>query len=147
MLKKNITIFIFTSSRNYVHNSGSTGLGIPDSKVHVANMGPSWCRQDPGGPHVGPTNLAIWDNHDNYLVVLNGSWPLFSYYRMQGPFWTWSQPMKHCYFVTSSITGGAQTQNDPCHDVKNTKYNQCLPVVLTSPLDISKTRSVLSVTS
>ena len=34
---------------------------IPGSKVHGANMGPIWCRQDPGGPHVGPMNLAIWD--------------------------------------------------------------------------------------
>ena len=23
-------------------------------------MGPTWGRQDPGGPHVGPMNLAIW---------------------------------------------------------------------------------------
>ena len=29
----------------------------PDSKVHGANMGP---RQDPGVPHVGRMNLAIW---------------------------------------------------------------------------------------
>ena len=34
---------------------------IPDSKVHVANMGPIWGRQDPGGPHVGPVNFALWD--------------------------------------------------------------------------------------
>ena len=32
----------------------------PDSKVHGANMGPAWGRQDPGGPHVGHINLAIW---------------------------------------------------------------------------------------
>ena len=32
----------------------------PNSKVHGANMGPIWVRQDPGGPHVGPMNLAIW---------------------------------------------------------------------------------------
>ena len=32
----------------------------PDSKVHGANMGPIWGRQDPGGPHVGPINFAIW---------------------------------------------------------------------------------------
>ena len=24
-------------------------------------MGPIWGRQDPGGPHVGPMNFAIWD--------------------------------------------------------------------------------------
>ena len=32
----------------------------PDSKVHGANMGPIWGRQDPGGPHVGPMNFVIW---------------------------------------------------------------------------------------
>ena len=33
---------------------------FPDSKVHGANMGPILSRQDPGGPHVGPMNFAIW---------------------------------------------------------------------------------------
>ena len=37
------------------HNSFYT-----NSKVHGANMGPIWGRQDPGGPHVGPMNFAIW---------------------------------------------------------------------------------------
>ena len=32
----------------------------PDSKVHGANMGPIWGRQDPGGPHGDLMNLAIW---------------------------------------------------------------------------------------
>ena len=36
-------------------------LVIPGSKVHGANMGPIWGRQDPYGPHVGPRNFAIWD--------------------------------------------------------------------------------------
>ena len=30
----------------------------PDSKVHGANMGPIWDREDPDGPHVGPMNLV-----------------------------------------------------------------------------------------
>ena len=34
---------------------------MADSKVYGANMGPNWGRQDPGGPHVGPMNLVIWD--------------------------------------------------------------------------------------
>ena len=33
---------------------------VPESKMHGANMGPIWGRQDPGGPHVGPLNFAIW---------------------------------------------------------------------------------------
>ena len=36
------------------------GLKYPDTNVHGANMGPIWGHQDPGGPHVGPMNLAIW---------------------------------------------------------------------------------------
>ena len=34
---------------------------IADSKVHGANMGLIWGQQDPGGPHVGPMNFAVWD--------------------------------------------------------------------------------------
>ena len=32
----------------------------PDSKVHGANIRPICGRQDVGGPHVGPVDLAIW---------------------------------------------------------------------------------------
>ena len=40
-----------------------TGVKVdnPDSKVHGANMGSIWGRQDPGGPHAGPMNFAIWE--------------------------------------------------------------------------------------
>ena len=31
----------------------------PDSKVHVAHKGPTWVLLAPGGPHVGPMNLAL----------------------------------------------------------------------------------------
>ena len=41
---------------------------IPDNKVHGANMGPIWGRQDPGGPQVGPMNFAIWD------VMVKSKW-------------------------------------------------------------------------
>ena len=33
---------------------------LPDSKVHWVNMGPILGRHDPGEPHGGPINLAIW---------------------------------------------------------------------------------------
>ena len=36
------------------------GLASPDNRVHGANMGPIWGRQDPSGTHVGPMNFAIW---------------------------------------------------------------------------------------
>ena len=41
---------------------------IPDSKVHGANIGPIWGRQDPGGPHVTPINFAFWDIAYNVTV-------------------------------------------------------------------------------
>ena len=44
-------------------------LTAPDSKVHGANMGPIWGRQDPGGPHVGPMNFAIWDSISGDYVL------------------------------------------------------------------------------
>ena len=37
-------------------------VNIPDSKVHGANMGTIWGRQDLGGPQVGPMNFAIGDS-------------------------------------------------------------------------------------
>ena len=36
-----------------------TPHNFPDSKVHGANMGTTWALLAPGGPHVGPKNLAI----------------------------------------------------------------------------------------
>ena len=49
---------------------------FPDSNVHWANMGPTWGRQDPGGPHVGHVNLAIWVDmvrasfrHNSFMIT------------------------------------------------------------------------------
>ena len=41
--------------------TATTSAAIPDSKVHAANMGPTWVLSAPDGPQVGPMNLAIWD--------------------------------------------------------------------------------------
>ena len=38
-----------------------------DSEVYGANMGPTWGRQDPGGPHVGHMNFVTW------VYATNGS--------------------------------------------------------------------------
>ena len=42
------------------YNSHLSKAGVPDNKVHGANMGPTWVLSAPDGPHVGPMNLAIW---------------------------------------------------------------------------------------
>ena len=88
-----------------------------DSKVHGANM---WA---PGGPHVGPMNLAIWDvittlvhmykswNVDDFLMTvipgkpsisrfsLPSLAPLLAYrhYTRDGRWWFWFLMM---YFIT-----------------------------------------------
>ena len=46
-------------------------IDTPDSKVHGAYMGPTWGRQGPGGPHVGPMIFAIWGDTIWGDVVLN----------------------------------------------------------------------------
>ena len=53
----------------------------PNSKVHGANMGPIWGRQDPGGPHVGPINFV---NRDPALRIL---FPLG--YDLHNEHWPW----------------------------------------------------------
>ena len=53
-----------------IPNNGHQVL-YPDNKVHGANMGPTWDRQDPGGPHVGPMNLA---SRDQQVADLQVSW-------------------------------------------------------------------------
>ena len=39
--------------------SDELSIDSPDSKVHRANMGPTWVLLAPDGPHVGSMNLAI----------------------------------------------------------------------------------------
>ena len=63
----------------------SYSIDAPDSNVLGAYMGPTWGRQDPCGPHVGPMNLAIWgslypgflktrisdfSNEDNFVFLI-----------------------------------------------------------------------------
>ena len=48
----------------YVHGISNIGISMvhsyPHSKVHGANMGPIWGRQDPGGTHVGTVSFFTW---------------------------------------------------------------------------------------
>ena len=44
-------------------------LHYPDSKIHGANMGPTWDLSAPGGPHDSPMNLAIWVSITAYSIA------------------------------------------------------------------------------
>ena len=64
--QKKVSIEIEMQVKNYLCNEfRSPQMALvyitPDYKVHGANMGPTWGRQDPSGPHVDHVNLAIWD--------------------------------------------------------------------------------------
>ena len=48
---------VFSTQRT--HPADSEKDSIPDSKIPVANMGPTWVLPAPDGPHVGRMNLAI----------------------------------------------------------------------------------------
>ena len=61
---------------------------IPDSKVHGANMGPIWGRQDPGGPMLAPRTLLsgccyllaedfFHRKHEDYIYVKGGTRVLY----------------------------------------------------------------------
>ena len=63
----------------------------PDSKVHGANMGPIWGRKDPGGPHVGPINFAIW-----MVQVMACCWLRINGY--------WCVLLKTIYFIFTNIS-------------------------------------------
>ena len=59
--------------KQFTEHDGTTATdtqprnNIPDSKIHGANMGPTWVQSSPGGPHGGPINLAIRDgNYGEY---------------------------------------------------------------------------------
>ena len=65
-----IAIIDHVSPKYLEHRRERVWLHVsPDSKVHGDNMGPTWGRQDPGGPHVGPMNFAIWVDtlHTDYI--------------------------------------------------------------------------------
>ena len=46
----------------------------PDSKVHAANMGPTWVLSAPDGPHVGLVNQGSWGKHGAHLGPVGPRW-------------------------------------------------------------------------
>ena len=57
-LWKDILQILFTLLVHCYENLMITCV-FPDNKVHGSNMGSTWVLSAPGGPHVGPMNLAI----------------------------------------------------------------------------------------
>ena len=49
-------------------------MNAPDSKVHGANMGPIWGRQDPGGPHDAPRTLLYGAILTQFEQNISNTW-------------------------------------------------------------------------
>ena len=60
MIDRTMIIYLIINSLSLPPDPRGTTEHISDSKVHGANMGPTWALSAPGGPHVGPMNVAIW---------------------------------------------------------------------------------------
>ena len=69
-----LTPSITASDENLVKSAAYRFDNFPDSKVQVAHMGPTWVLSAPGGPHVGPMNLAI-----RVLMQSVTKWLILSY--------------------------------------------------------------------
>ena len=61
----------------------------PDSKIHGANMGPIWGRQDPGGPHVGPVNFTVWGSSRSSTQLTILSHLIIASWQHYNPKTTW----------------------------------------------------------
>ena len=76
----------------------------PNSKVHKANMRPTWVRQDPGGPHVGHMNLVIWAIVIRDMVIFHFPDPLATILRIT----------RQVHYLFNSLTK-LITMNTPQH--------------------------------
>ena len=69
---------VFVVYRYCLSWCSSFGILVPDSKFNRANMGTTWGQQDPGMPHDGPNDIAIWGiisdmetyPHDTEITVI-----------------------------------------------------------------------------
>ena len=65
--------YVYVMDNHILADDVSMDFGMytiaPDSKVHGANMGPTWVLSVPAGPHVGPMNLAIRDSMKRTIMT------------------------------------------------------------------------------
>ena len=83
-------------------------LSYPDSKVHGANMGPTWVLSSPDGPHVGPMNLAIRVVFLQYSNLSTRRATLTSWQNTELILGLCPANERHRYFVKTSLIGWPQ---------------------------------------
>ena len=88
---------------------------IPDSKVHGANMGPTWVLSALGGPHVGPMNLVIRDVPSFQLVSLTAPARCSELRWGSSPCWWWSPHRNGCRPSGGTPAKGRPPAGPPDH--------------------------------
>ena len=92
------------------HKGPVTRKAFSDSNFHGANMWPTWGQQDPGGPHVGHVNLAIWVSmcrgvilgyFDPILVIIS------TCSQIDAPLWIMNEVVYRCFRCNCSRSGDA----------------------------------------
>ena len=94
---------------NEQHASWAQLLGglYPDSKVHGANMGPTWVLSAPEGPHDGHMSLAI-------RVGLQETGDISSRGLYKTELWFWNPPLGPGYRVQCSVASADVTWLNWC---------------------------------
>ena len=72
----------------------------PESKVHGANMGPTWVLSSPDGPHVGSKNLAIRLN-SYYILITKNNYQLANAVKINGGNCAKVSQLQHGYMCTT----------------------------------------------
>ena len=94
------------------------GLHIPDSKVHGTNMAAIWGQQDPGGPRVGPMNLAIseygiTDKNSSTAYIVSYYWIDTWFLDSNRRVGVWSLPWRW-HILSIPLTTGRGTSAETC---------------------------------
>ena len=106
---------------------------IPESKVHGANVGPTWVLSAPDGPHVGPMNLAIRDVHASIYPINSSTHCIRHPHLLNG----------HSYDSPSNRLGCSNLQARlPCPSTANHPTRCCLTLAQTQHAEMRCHRCV-----
>ena len=123
-----------STALEYGHNYATMSFvyQCPASKVYGANIGPTWGREDPGGPHVGSVNFVIWvlmPSHWRQASMQRRSlfqhliFPLRTNYKRVWKQWSFCQVIFEIFSPCDIIVYWT-------FDITKRYHSQCLPHIL-----------------
>ena len=108
---------------------------FPDSKVHGANMGPTWALSAQDGPHVGPMHLAIGVILPSSLRLHNlamcvttpKGWQYYQAYHTLTNIPAHFSAARIASYITASLTRSAKRTNMARLPLGSNYYSICHP--------------------